>query len=192
MKLKIELTRIILDTYNIIPDSYILSEKVPDLRLKQMLLEIEKKNPQLLDFLIKPESVSYASIPLALLLCGQAYYYEENGELTRICDPILSTYELIWEYAVRLSWDTFYATRIDISQAGLSPKPPYTKVTMGYPPKPNEFSLKEEHIKEWVTAKEHYECGGYPFYPEKDSENWKNKQLDHVVAPYPYIPLSCL
>lgn len=196
MKLPIKLIKRILNTYNIIPDTFICSEnicleKVLDIELQQKLLDIEKEDTQFGDFLIKPESMSYSSVPLALLFCGQAYY-KDGDQLIKICEPIFSTYESIWEYAIRLSWDTFYATRIDLSQAGLSPKPPYTRVTMGYPPKPNEFNLGENQIKNWVTAKEYFEDSDYPFYPEKATTSWQNKQLEYVIAPYPYIPLSCL
>ncbi|MGK7942403.1 MAG: hypothetical protein AB4062_20035 [Crocosphaera sp.] len=202
MRLRIELTKLILDKYNILPKvDFINSEanKVESMRerqlqLKQKLLDIEKKNPEMLSNLILPESMSYRSISLALLLCGQAYYHDkESKKLTRICESIFSTYESIWEYALKLSWDTFLATRIDISQAGNSPKPPYTEVTMGYPPKPNSFSLKDNQIENWVKATEHFEDenNDYPFYPKTDSPKWDNKQLEYVNPPYPYIPLSC-
>lgn len=192
---QIKLVRKILDSYNIIPETYWVTcqdevKKVKDIEIEKKLLEIKETKNDLLNLLIKPEYISYSSISLSLLLSGQAYYKDEGNQWKRIYESIFSTYEMIWEYAVDISWDTFYATRIDISQAGERPKPPYTKVTLAYPPRPDEFSLGQDQIQEWVTAEEDFKDSKYPFYPEEDTQDWNNQQLKFVVPPYPYIPLS--
>ena len=195
-KHQIKLIRKILDSYNIIPDTYWVNdqnevERIKAIEIEKKLLEIKETKDGLLNLLIKPEYISYCSIFLALLLSGQAYYQDEGNQWTRICEPIFSTYEIVWEYALDISWDTFYASRIDLSQAGQIPKPPYTKVTFGYPSRPDEFSLGQDRIEKWVTAQEKYsDDNEYPFYPQEETKEWQNQQLKFVVPPYPYIPLS--
>ncbi|NEO42073.1 MAG: hypothetical protein F6J90_39440 [Moorea sp. SIOASIH] len=197
-KTKVKLIRQIFDNYNLLPEEiYWVKENKEksqltyhdlDKKISKLKKETDEK---FFDLLIKRES--RISIALALLLCGQAYYKDENnGNFKRIHEPIFSTYEMVWEYAIDISWDTFYATRIDLSQAGERPKPPYTKVTLGYPPRPSEFSVTQEHIKTWVTAPEKFDDSNqYPFYPDPETTDWNNKQLQFVVPPYPYLPLSC-
>ncbi len=194
-KIPVKLVRKIFHSYNIIPDTRWLnngklSPKLENKELAQNLLNVDNSY---LYYLIKPEYISYSSIPLALLLSGQAYYkYKDNPQWNRIWQPIYSTYEMIWEYALDISWDSYYATRVDISQTGITPNPPYTKVTLGYPARPqiSEYSLTETEIQEWAFADD-YDNDKLPFYPPQDSPEWKNKQLKYVVSPYPYIPLSC-
>ena len=219
---QIELSRKILDSYNIEPKSYRIDgdslELMNDIELEDLLKyirnlpstdEIENKILKQKDsFLIKPRYVSYSSVSLALLLCGQAYFQYREGNnfdedtpilVKKIWEPIFSTYEMVWEYAIDVSWDTFYASRTDIPQTGKDPKPPYTKVTIGYPPRPNEYNLTQEQILEWFQAGEYFEGSRYPFYPRKytsyeteTSDKWQNKELEFVVPPYPYIPLSTI
>lgn len=211
---QIELSKQILDTYNIKPESYIFDppnsqsiKRLKNVDLEKYLQKIEGllvENDNIIDFLkskgsflIKPTYVSYSSISLALLLCGQAYYEcgkdgNGNKQWKRIWEPIFSTYEMVWEYALDLSWDTFYATRIDIPQTGKDPKPPYTKVTLGYPPRPDKHSLKQKQIREWFQAPEDFENSKYPFYPQQATDEWENKELEFVVPPSPYIPLSTI
>ncbi|NEQ75794.1 MAG: hypothetical protein F6K23_23775 [Okeania sp. SIO2C9] len=198
-KNQIILTRQILDSYNIIPhatywlhkqnesnDEYEL-RKVND---QDIHTRLEEEDNQF--YCITPTHISYRSISLVLLLCGQAYY-KENNAWTKICEPIFSTYETIWEYGLDISWDTYYSTRIDVSQAGKMPVPPFTSVVLGYPPKPNTFSLEDDKIEYWVNSNE-YDSGEnkYPFYPQKGTIEWEKKDLKYIVPPYPYIPLSCL
>lgn len=158
-------------------------------------------------YLIKPEHIGYSSISLALLLCGQAYY-KKNSQWKRIWKPIFSSYEMVYEYALDLSWDTFYATRVDIFQPGAEPNPPYTKVTLGYPPKPitsqtedDKYDLSQEALSKWFMAKEisTKDNEGLPFYPtatrvtDKDGKeqfHFKDDKLQFVMPPIPYIPLS--
>lgn len=186
----------IFDSFNINPRTYWGTDLVEDDILYQILLEAKEKS--LVDYLIQPTSVGYSSISLALLLSGQAYYvdfvdHENKENLKKIGEPIFSTYEMIWEYAIDLSWDTFYATRKDISQSGNNPRPPFTQVTLSYPPRPSEFNLKEKSIQDWVFAPEHADeiaDNQYPFYPTQDTQEWKNKKIKFIVPPFPYIPLS--
>ena len=145
---------------------------------------------------------------LELFLSGQAYIVDDtNLTLQRLNEPIFSTYELIWEYELDLSWDTYYAKREDIARPGYRQIKPQalTRVILGLPAKPNDQSLKCEEIIKWVYAKEEHEeknafsvpgapKGGeteFPFYPEEGSSNWKNKQVKNVFPPYPYMILSC-
>ncbi len=192
----IKLSRKVFDSYNLIPETFWLERDTletidNDFKLNKKLSRLKNTEDDLLDyFLIKPKYISYTSISLALLLCGQAYYLDQdnNNKWTKICDPIFSTYEMVWEYALELSWDTFYASRIDLSSSTGMPQPPYTKVTLGYPPRPDEFSCGQDKIEKWATAQDDDE--GLGFYPEEGSADWNNQQLKRVEPPYPYLPLS--
>lgn len=196
-KNQIKLIRKILNSYNIIPETKFLKNgqvynNKTDQELESELWSIRNIDPKLLNYIIMPDHISYNSISLVLLLSGQAYYQDRDNRWMKISNSIFSTYEMIWEYGLDLSWDTFYATRIDVSQAGAKPKPPFTKVTLGYPPKPDEFNLTQVQIGKWVNAREHSDQSEYPFYPDKHSSEWDNSELKYIVPPYPYIPLSCM
>ncbi|HAG82260.1 MAG TPA: hypothetical protein DCL61_14100 [Cyanobacteria bacterium UBA12227] len=205
-KVEVNLIREIFHAYNILPPTYFLDkQKVEQISIKEIInnqelafkiLEFEAKD---LSYLIKPTARGYSSIRLAMLLCGQAYYktpdmeqYSKIGaSLPGLEHGIYSTYEMIWEYAMDVSWDTFYATRIDISQSGRKPNPPFSSVTLGYPPRPepNRFNVTSEQMSKWAFAKDSGE--DFPFYPEKDSKEWNEAKLKYIVPPYPYLPLSC-
>lgn len=192
-----QLAKKIFNSYNIVPETYWVNspdeiETIQDIEIEEKLLDIKQTNEQLLDFLIKPEHVGYDSISLALLLCGQVYYKGKDAQWTRVWEPIFGTYEIVWEYACDISWNAFYNMTIDLSQSGVVPKPPYAKMVLGYPPRPDEFNLGQDQIEKWATAKEFSSCDNeYPFYPQKGTAEWKNQQLKFVIPPYPYIPLSC-
>lgn len=155
------------------------------------------------DYIIKPDSLSQEGIRLSLLLTGQAYLWVPQGKYSNeiagylpICPSIFSTYEIIYEYAWKLSWDTFYATRVDLAQPGVNARPPYYEVTLGYPPKPpiDEFTtLTDSKIEAWVNASD--EDNGdtpFPFYPRKnDDGEYETDTVRYVIPPYPYIPMSC-
>ena len=124
--------------------------------------------------------------------------------MQRLNEPIFSTYELIWEYELDLSWDTYYAKREDIARPGYRQiiRQPNTRVTLGLPARPDYKLLTDDKIRRWVYAEERYgeknafSVDGKPeeglsFYPEKGSEEWENKQVKNVFPPYPYIILSC-
>ncbi|HEY9618827.1 MAG TPA: hypothetical protein V6C78_00580 [Crinalium sp.] len=194
---KIKLVRIILNEYNLTPATYfvndegVLSDEIESNSVESRI-EQEAVGGKDTLYLIKPEYISYKSISLSLLLCGQAYYKNDNHEWTRIWEPIFSNYEMVYEYALNLSWDTFYATRKDIAQSGINQNPPYTEVTLGYPPRPPEFNLKQEDIKRWVLAKEMPSDGEeFPFYPHKDqNDKFVSDQIKFAAPPFPYLPLS--
>ena len=160
----------------------------------------------------KEKSMSYylhhdKALILELFLSGQAYIVDDrnpNPTLQRLNEPIFSTYELIWEYELDLSWDTYYAKREDIARPGYRQiiRQPNTRVTLGLPARPDYKLLTDDKIRRWVYAEERYgeknafSVDGKPeeglsFYPEKGSEEWKNKQVKNVFPPYPYIILSC-
>jgi phage pi2 protein 07 len=198
-KIKIKLSRKILNSYNIIPAKTVFvnvetdeiieydsdSDKISD-KLKAIKNPSNQNNKDI--YLIRPEYVSYSSISLSLLLCGQAYY-QKDGNWKRIWKPIFSNYEMVYEYALDLSWDTYYATRKDIAQPGRKQNPPYTKVTLGYPPRPPEFNLTQEDIQKWVNADD--KDGEFPFYPRKRGNGeFENDKIDYVAPPFPYLPLS--
>lgn len=191
---KIKLAKIILNKHNLIPDTYILDNegnlgnKIESDRLISWIKEQTKEDTEKSLYLIKPEYVSYSSISLSLLLCGQAYYKDRNSQWTKIWKPIFSNYEMVYEYALDLSWDTYYASRTDIAQSGINQNPPYTKVTLGYPPRPPEFNLKQEDIKQWVQAGE--KDSKFPFYPPEENGKFGSERLKFVAPPFPYLPLS--
>ncbi|MUG97830.1 hypothetical protein F7734_38185 [Scytonema sp. UIC 10036] len=194
-KIKIKLARKILNSYNLPLDTYFVNDEGTlnnnPSGLEQLIMTAQVGNQDL--YLIKREYVSYSSISLSLLLCGQAYYKNGN-EWTRIWEPIFSNYEMVYEYALDLSWDTYYATRKDIAQPGINQNPPYTEVTLGYPPKPPEFNLTQEDIQRWVRAKEMpltgEEDSEFPFYPPKENGKFVSDQIRFVAPPFPYLPLS--
>ncbi len=192
-----KLAKKIFNSYNIIPETYWVNypdkvEKVQDIQIEKKLWEIKQTKNHLVYFLIEPEHVGYDSISLALLLCGQAYYKDKDSQWTRVWEPIFGTYEVVWEYVCDISWNSFYNTITDLSQSGATPKPPYAKMLLGYPPRPDEFSLGQDKIRKWATAQEFSSCDNeYPFYPQKDGAEWNNQQLKFVVSPHPYIPVTC-
>jgi len=199
-KFKAKLIKIILNTFNIAPKHVDIDDNPID--ASDYHNYSDNKNKKKDNYIIKPDSQGYSSIKLPLLFSGQAYY-KKNDQYLRVLDPILSTYEAVWEYAIKISWDTFYASRIDISQAGIAPNPPYTQVTMGYPPKPSAFNITDQQIKDWANAKDQYEDyqdedyennKSFPFYPQKDTapdSEWMNKKIQYISPPCPYVPLSC-
>ncbi|MDF0555376.1 hypothetical protein [Kamptonema sp. UHCC 0994] len=140
--------------------------------------------------IIQPNRLSQQGLQLSLLFGGLVYTPSAPGSDTylRICEPIFSNYELVYEYALRVSWDTFYATRTDYPQPGNNPVPPYYEVVMSYPPRPElgEFTVKLEQVEKWAKAKDKH--GDFPFYPEDIASSDK---VGFVHPPYPYIPLSC-
>jgi len=142
------------------------------------------------DCLIKSDRLNQQGLQLSLLFGGLAYTPVEPGSDTyvRLCEPILSNYELVYEYAFKVSWDTFYANRTDYPQSGNNPVPPYYEVVMPYPPRPelSEFTVKPDQVKAWANADEH--DGKFPFYPE-NIESSDGVQFVH--PPYPYLLLSC-
>lgn len=140
--------------------------------------------------IIQPNRLSQQGLQLSLLFGGLVYTESalEKGTFVRICEPIFSNYELVYEYALRVSWDTFYATRTDYPQPGNNPVPPYYEVVISYPPRPElgEFTVKLDQVEKWAKAKDKH--GDFPFYPKDIASSDK---IGFVNPPYPYIPLSC-
>lgn len=163
-------------------------ERISEIDLSRKLLVDSKTHTKKYSWLIQPDNINYDFIALALLLCGQAFYKDENGQFAHIWEPIGSIYQLIFEYGLDVSWELFHGVMTEIGHTGKDF--PAGKITVPYPPRPSEFNVSQSDIETWATAKEH--DGPYPFYPSQDSEDWKNHQLKHVYPPSPYIPLSCL
>ena len=197
---KTELTKKIFDTNPTLPeDIYILCAD------RQSVDKIEE-HKELSSFIIRRDSLSYQSISLALLLSGQAYY-KNDDKYEQICDSIVSTYEIIWEFGFGLSWNQFYGYRRDVAEPGLNPAPPYNTVTLPYPPKPDESSLEQKNIEEWARAKDlvargefdkawsgdpKYKNYKYPFYPlwNPSEEKWVDDELKFIAPAYPFIALT--
>jgi hypothetical protein len=139
--------------------------------------------------IIKPDRINQQGLQLSLLFGGLVYTPSAPGSDTylRVCEPILSNYELVYEYALKVSWDTFYSSRTDYPQPGINPVPPYYEVVMAYPPRPElgEFTVKLDQLEKWAKAKDH--SGDFPFYPQ----DMESSDVGFVHPPYPYIPLSC-
>jgi hypothetical protein len=163
--------------------------------------DLQKLNPSVSDAkadIILPSRLNWSHLRLSLLFAGQAYMKDdESGELTPLCEPILSTYEIVNLYAFKLVWNDFAAYREELIQPGILQVPPYNLVTVPYPPRPNtnEFTqLTDEMIQAWAYAEEgvpqgeQLESEKFPFYPLKGEPEDK---VNYVVPPYPYLPLSC-
>jgi len=161
---------------------------ISEIDLCRKLLGDSEQTPPEYSWLIQPDNINYDFIALALLLCGQAFYKDENGQFAQIWEPIGSIYQLIFEYGLDVSWELFHGVMTELVHTGKDF--PAGKITVPYPPSPSEFNVSQSDIETWAKAKEH--DGPYPFYPSQDSEDWKNHQLKHVYPPSPYIPLSCL
>ncbi|MDB9423052.1 hypothetical protein [Microcystis aeruginosa] len=162
---------------------------------RKLLGDSEKPTPKC-SWLIQPDNISYDFIALALLLCGQAfykdkvnfYYPDKHEHFAQIWEPIGSIYQLIFEYGLDVTWELFHGVMTELVHTGKDF--PASKITVPYPPRPGEFNVSQSDIETWAKANEH--DGPYPFYPIKNSDDWKNHQLKHVYPPSPYIPLSCL
>ena len=188
LKDNVKLVRKIFKDYRKTPDAYWLENSsltsVPDINAK--LLEIHKP-PQPQDhFLIKPDHISYNAISLALLLCGQAYYKKSDQQYSRIWQPIASIYEIIVQYGIEVSWEGFFATITELIQSGTEKPYPTFKVTIPYPPRPSEFALPQKEIQVWATAED--DGGSYPFYPQVETKEWTEPQVQNVYPPQSYIP----
>lgn len=163
-------------------------QEVTRIELDKKLLTDEVSKGGLDTYLIKPNHINYDNIALALLLCGQAFYIENDQQPTQIWEPIVGIYELLFLYGIDVAWDSFHGVIEEIIVIGGKPKFPVNQATIPYPPRPSEFNLSQDEIKKWATATD--KGGLLPFYPEKDSDDWKNKKLKFVYPPVPYIPLT--
>ena len=114
------------------------------------------------------------------------YYPDKHEHFAQIWEPIGSIYQLIFEYGLDVTWELFHGVMTELVHTGEDF--PANKITVPYPPRPSEFNVSQSDIATWAKANDH--DGSYPFYPSKDSDDWKNHQLKYVYPPSPYIPLS--
>lgn len=145
--------------------------------------------------IITSDQANWQNINLNLLFCGQAYLFKNKKNIfKRLCEPLLSTYEASQLYAFEVVWHNFAAILEERSQSGIAnPRGPYYKVLLPYPPCPNlknsELGLKKKMIEKWVTAKDVGAEAELPFVNEEwDADKGINIQF--VIPPYPYLPLS--
>ncbi|MEA5536949.1 hypothetical protein [Crocosphaera sp. XPORK-15E] len=190
LKENVKLARKIFKKYREKPDTYWLKNglltSVSNINAKLSEIHNSPKD----HFLIKSDHISYDAISLALLFCGQAYYKNLDGQYSRIWEPIASIYQIIVEYGIEVSWESFHGTTIELINGGKGKQYPANKVIIPYPPRPSEFDLSQQEIKEWATAKD--DGNVYPFYPPVETQDWTEHQLQYVSPPTTYIPLSCL
>jgi hypothetical protein len=196
MKTKVKLVREILKFPNQkLPTCWLdetlqQTKVITEIDLSRKLLGNSQTIPSEYSWLIPPSHISYDFIALALLLCGQAFYKDKNGQFASIWEPIASIYQLIFEYGVDVAWELFHGITTELVHTGQNSTLPANKITIPYPPRPSEFNVSQSDIATWAKANDH--DGSYPFYPSKDSDDWKNHKLKYVYPPSPYIPLSCL
>lgn len=177
---------------------YPLHTKERNISEKTNTLKDEKE----LRFLIFPDTKAWQGIALSLLMAGQAYYpVTENNEIRyhQICQPILSTGDIILKYAVDVSWNDFKGVQHELIVSPVN-NSTFMQVIAPYPPIPSEENLAPEDIKKWADAKDDvsYESQEnpdphkneeFPFYV-KDKEKYL-VDVKYFSPPYPYIPLSC-
>lgn len=139
-------------------------------------------------FLILPSSRGWQGITLSLLFAGQAYYEVKTNENTyyhQICQPILSTGDIVFRYGLEVDWNRFKG---EIKELQLEPRK-YSVSTIAlvpYPPIPSELNLPLENIKKWAEADD--EDGELPFY-YKENDGYL-VDVQYFIPPYPYLPLS--
>ncbi|NET71152.1 MAG: hypothetical protein F6K62_09545 [Sphaerospermopsis sp. SIO1G2] len=177
---QIHLVRYVLNTYNKPPQT--ISWLDPDSK------DIKR------DYLIESDSDGYSAISLALLLAGQAYYSPDGQKTWQpIWPTIFGTTEIVRQYYFDINWNSYHGVVEEMSRLNENTQSPYYKATMGYPTKPDSFNVSQKNLFDWATAKEtDSQDNDYPFYPNKnkDPEQWNNGNIEYVVPPFPYIPLS--
>lgn len=139
-------------------------------------------------FVIPPTSYAWQGIVLSLLLAGQAYYeVEEEGQKKyhQICQPILSTGDIVFRYAIEVEWDQFKG-RIHEMELQPGKSSVASRATVPYPPIPWQENLTPQQIQAWAEAED--EGGEYPFYT-KEGENY-SLDMKYFAPPFPYLPLS--
>ncbi len=147
--------------------------------------------------LVLPNSRSWNGIRLALLFAGQAFrnVYKRNAEGSysfkenkyyQICQPIMSTSEIVAHYSIEASMESFHG-QIEEIPMGLYSDLPYLKTIIPYPPIPGEEQVKIEELEQWFLAEdEDSEC---PFFI-KNNEDQYTTGIQNATPPYPYIPIS--
>jgi len=112
---------------------------ISEIDLCRKLLGDSEQTPPEYSWLIQPDNINYDFIALALLLCGQAFYKDENGQFAQIWEPIGSIYQLIFEYGLDVSWELFHGVMTELVHTGKDF--PAGKITVPYPPRPSEFNV---------------------------------------------------
>ncbi|NES89754.1 hypothetical protein [Okeania sp. SIO2B9] len=148
--------------------------------------------------IIMPDQANWQSINLNLLFCGQAYLWKDQ-KFTRLCQPLLSTYEASQMFTLQVVWENFGGIIEEKSHSGIAnPRGPYYKVSIPYPPCPDindaagsTTGLTTEKIEKWVKAKDVGYDEELPFVNEIWSAE-RGINIKFVVPPYPYLPMSCL
>ncbi len=136
--------------------------------------------------IILPGRLNWSSAYLNLLLAGQAYLQKDDGTLSRLHEPILSTFEAVNLYAFKLVFDEFVAQAQELFSPGNQPVPPYYLWTFPYPPRSrtDEFSLLNKNmIGAWAYAED--DKGKLPFY--RRTANDEIEGVEYVYPPYPYM-----
>lgn len=162
--------------------------KIDELDAKMNLLEnlASKYRLEEESEVILPGRMNWQSISLNLLLAGQAYLEKEDGTLSLLHEPILSTFEAVNLYAFKLDFEGFVAKSQELFSPGVQPVPPYYLWTFPYPQRSrtDEFSmLTEQMIEAWAYAED--DAGDLPFY--KKTSNAEIKGVEYVYPPYPYM-----
>ncbi|NEQ36807.1 MAG: hypothetical protein F6K40_11170 [Okeania sp. SIO3I5] len=147
---------------------------------------------------IMPDQGSWQNINLNLLFCGQAYLWKKiEKKFIKLCEPILSTYEASHLFGFEVIWEDFAGIIEEISHSGVaSPRGPYYKVSIPYPPRPylvneGEPGLCKPMIKKWVTAPDLGTTDeNLPFAESKWSQE-HGINIRFVTPPYPYLPMTC-
>ncbi len=162
--------------------------------------------------LILPSNRSWTGIRLALLFAGQVFrkkyirkkyfikkdddkveskveYVVQDKYYEQICQPIMSTEEIVSHYAIELAIESFHG-QIDEIPMGLGFDLPYLKVKIPYPPIPTEEQVKINNLKKWFNAPDdsNGESEDLGFFVKKNGKY--TTTIQHPTPPYPYIPIS--
>ncbi len=176
------------EKFPIIRKLILLSNQPPELEQDEVTaIKSIVSNYQIEDELeiIIPGRLNWQSAYLNLLLAGQAYLEKDDGTLSLLHEPILSTFEAVNLYAFKLVFDEFVAKAQELFSPGTQPVPPYYLWTFPYPPRSRtdeSSQLNEQMIKAWAYAAD--EGGTLPFY---STSNGEIEGVEYVYPPYPYM-----
>ena len=150
--------------------------------------------------LILPNNRAWSGIRLALLFAGQALrksYKKQDGKYVKddskyhiICEPILSTAEIISHAALQSSIESYHG-EIEEVPIGLAYDLPYMVAKIPYPPIPTEDQVKREQLEIWFNAEDDDtdDDNKYPFF-SKDEDGKYTSTIKNPTPPFPYIPIS--
>lgn len=145
---------------------------------------------------ILPSSRCWTGVRLALLLAGQVFrkaykqeaetYVVQDNKYHQICQPIMSTTEIVSHYSIESSMESFHG-QIEEIPIGLGFDLPYLKAIIPYPPIPSEDQVKREDLQKWFSATDDdTELG---FFCKNESGEYTTT-IENPTPPYPYIPIS--